>query len=140
MAGRFLSDLVTKTLDSGLFELVESFDYRLGIPPSGIERVCVPTGFVTDFTSVPIGLRNIVPTTGRHGKAAVVHDFLYRCRQVTVMDLDGSTSRLVTRKEADEIMLEAMTVLGVRWSLRQTIYLGLRAGGWVTWNRYRRGE
>lgn len=37
----------------------------------------VPAGFVTDFASIPRAFWVVLPPTGKYGKAAVVHDYLY---------------------------------------------------------------
>lgn len=83
----------------------------------GDYRIDVPAGFETDFASVPQLFWNILPPTGSYGKAAVIHDFLYRTRGIA------------TRAQADAVFLEAMTFLNVGWWTRQIIYWGVRLGG-----------
>lgn len=83
----------------------------------GLCRIQVPAGFETDFASVPQLFWNILPPCGSYGKAAVVHDFLYR------------TEGVATRGQADAVLLEAMTFLKVGWLTRQIIYWGVRLGG-----------
>ncbi len=39
--------------------------------------IVVPTGFVTDFASVPRAFWAVLPPFGNHQLAAIVHDFLY---------------------------------------------------------------
>lgn len=80
-------------------------------------RIVVPAGFTTDFASIPRFLWSVLPPAGAYGKAAVVHDFLYRTRGPW------------TRGEADAVLKEAMGVSGVGWFTRQTIWLGVRTGG-----------
>ena len=85
-------------------------------------RVTIPAGFISDFASIPRILWALLsPTTGLlggdYGKAAVVHDRLYR------------TKGLSTRFQADRVLLEAMTFLKVPRLARWTIYLGVRIGG-----------
>ena len=86
--------------------------------------LCVPTGFITDYASVPIGLWNLLPKVGKSNRAAIVHDFLY-------------VANGVSRAEADAVFAEAMAVCGVSSWRRRLMYLGVRAGGWKAWNRYR---
>lgn len=139
MAG-FLKPLMLEYLDGRRWRITKSFDYRLGAP-NGSEMVYIHTNFITDFASIPRGLWNLFPPTGSYGKGAVVHDFLYRFRKIWMIHpFSSSTSRLVDRKEADDIFYEAMQVLGVGRMTRWTIYSALRAGGWVTWNTYRKEE
>lgn len=133
--GKFLDPLRLEFLDGRRWELTAAFDYRLG-SPDGDEAVRVPRGFVTDFASIPRVLWNVLPPAGPYGKAAVLHDWLYQQRAVHKL---GLTS-YVGRAEADAILLEAMTVLNVGRVTRQLIYRGVRVGGWLTWNRYRREE
>ena len=79
--------------------------------------IAIPSGFVTDFASIPRILCPVLPPTGRYGKAAVVHDFLYR------------TPHIATRAEADQVLVEAMVDLGVGRFTRWLIYAGVRVGG-----------
>jgi hypothetical protein len=90
-------------------------------------RVTVPAGFKTDLASIPRGLWNILPKSGRYDRAAVVHDFLY-------------ATNGVTRKQADQVLSEAMTYLKVPAWQRRLIYAGVRVGGWKPWNAYRRQQ
>lgn len=114
----FTSPLIVEHLggaDWRLWKLVESFDYHVGTYPSE-DVITVPAGFITDFASIPRFLWAIYPPTGRWGKAAVVHDYLYRT---------GVRPRL----ECDAIFLEAMTVLGVPYARRMAMYWAVRLGG-----------
>lgn len=79
--------------------------------------VRVPEGFVTDFASVPRAFWRILPPTGQYGKAAVVHDYLYR------------TPGPWTRKQADDTFKEAMERLGVSWLTRHTMWMAVRTFG-----------
>ena len=91
------------------------------------ERVItVPAGFVTDFNSTPWGLWNFFPPW-QYPQAGVVHDFLYQ--------FNG-----VTRAEADQVHARILEALGCGLFKRRTVYLALRAGGWVAWKRYREAE
>lgn len=106
---------------------------------------------ITDFASVPRVLWAIIPPTGFYGKAAVIHDFLYRYGCIGAMVID--------RKYADDVLNESMSVLRDEWVLvhgqtkagnpyiprgdfrsimeREAIYWGVRAFGWKVWNQYR---
>ncbi len=82
--------------------------------------IYVHAGFITDFASIPWFFRRMFqPATGKHRRAAVVHDFLYR-----------TATEPFTRKGADQIFLEAMEIDGVDPWKRNTMYAGVRAGGW----------
>lgn len=148
MAG-FLSPLRLEYIDGRFWEVLEPFEYRLGAP-DGVERVVIPAGFLTDFASIPRALWPALPPTGKYGKAAVVHDWLYQRREIRQSPsyespaghivLKPVVTRLVNRGQADAIFNEAMAVLEVRRTQRWTIFSGVRVGGWVAWNNYRRTE
>jgi hypothetical protein len=141
MAG-FLSPLELEYIDGEKWKLISPFDYFLGAP-EGPEFVKIPAGFITDFASVPRILWNVLPPTGRYGKAAVVHDWLYQRRTVVrVATARGIPVlvREVDRGEADHVLNEGMEVLGVGRFTRWTIYSGVRIGGWKPWGEYRKKE
>lgn len=137
MAG-FLSLLHLEEIDGDdrRWKLLDQCVYHL-TEPDGPEWVCVEADFVTDFGSIPRllwGVRGLSPF-GRLRRAYVVHDRLY---QRPLVNVRAGGERPVTRKEADQILLEACHVLGASWLNRRVIYRGVRLGGWATWRRYRR--
>ena len=136
MAG-FLDPLILEYIDGKKWKVVHHFDYAIGAP-DGYPIVDVPAGFITDFASVPRILWNILPPTGKYGKAAVVHDRLYQDPYLK-MCADYPPFK-VTRDFADLVLLEAMEVLEVGWLTRWVIYLGVRTGGWMPWDKYRMEE
>ena len=69
----------------------------------------VPPGLVTDFASIPRPFWFWVAPWGRHGRAAVVHDHLYRLGSVT--DPIAGTLRRPTKREADRIFRQAIAML-----------------------------
>lgn len=87
----------------------------------------VPGGTTTDFASIPRMLRFIYPKEGRHRRAAILHDYLYQTGKVS-------------RRVADQIFLEVMRQDGVAYWRRCSMYWGVRLGGWVAYNRYRKEE
>ncbi|NPA65116.1 MAG: DUF1353 domain-containing protein [Epsilonproteobacteria bacterium] len=87
-------------------------------------RIEVRAGLETDGASVPRIFWNIVPpVSGRYLEAAVLHDALY-------------ASKLVNRKEADEIFLEAMKDLGVAAWKRYIMYWAVRVFGEKAWESH----
>lgn len=91
--------------------------YRVGETETVIE---VPAGFVTDYASIPRAFWQFLPVHGRYGRAAIVHDYLY-------------WTQACTRRQADNIMLIAMTESGVSPNTRSAIYKAVRAGGGKAW-------
>ena len=116
---RFEDELLVSPQADGKNWLVhDEFDYHTDVElASGFNVVEIPAGFVTDFASIPRALWPVLPPTGKYGKAAVVHDYLYR------------TVGVARRNEADAVLKEAMIALGVGFFTRWTIYSGVRAGG-----------
>lgn len=121
---QFTTPLVVKHIDGRTWEVTERFVYHIGCYPSR-NIVTVKQGFRTDFASIPRLFWALLPPTGLYGKAAVIHDWLYR--EQSFINL--------TRKWADEIFLEGMLVLGVpKWKAK-TMYYAVRAFGWNAWRK-----
>ena len=130
MRNSFKTPLTVEVMESGnTFKLVYPFTQRskrLKV------SVCVPRGFVTDFASIPRGARLIIPKLGRHIKASVVHDYLYRHHIIKISD---QVSYIFNRKQADDLFLEGMLNLGaILWKAR-LMYWAVRIGGWLAWRR-----
>ncbi len=95
------------------FELYEEFEFYMDWEEGIRQIITVPKGFRTDFASIPLPLRVILSPIGRHGKAAVLHDYL--CEYGTM-----------SRKDADRVFLEAMKVKDVGWIKKRVMYRGVR--------------
>lgn len=111
---KFLRPLVLEYIDGHNWRVVNEFAYLSDLHPYIVQ---VPAGFTTDFASVPRFLWNIFSPTGSYGKAAVIHDYLYR------------TPHIATKREADDIFNEAMQALGTGWWTRNTLYRAVRMFG-----------
>lgn len=118
----FTDVLVVSPLADGRTWVVRGkFRYEVGELGSG-DVVDVPQGFRTDFASVPQPLWAVFPRWGKHGNAAVVHDWLY-------------WEQRRSRKEADAIFHEGMLVLGTpRWKA-WAMWAAVRTFGWMAWLR-----
>lgn len=117
MKSEFLSPLVFEDVSDGKKVLVRDLVYfseRLG------RTVDVPAGFETDLASVPRLPFAYLLFGGTADKAAVVHDFLYRKSGVPQAD-------------ADAVFMEAMEASGHGWFRRWSMYAGLRAFGWTSY-------
>ncbi len=67
---------------------------------------------ITDLASVPRIFWTPLPPDGKYAKAAIIHDYLY-------------DNALRTKKEADLILLDGMTVLGVpKWKRTVMYWVG----------------
>lgn len=118
----FTEPLLVSPLPDGRTWVVvdDDFAYAVGGPDSH-DVIHIPQGFTTDFASVPRLLWNILPPWGTYGNAAVLHDWLY---------WDQGCSR----KDSDDIFLEAMGVLGTPKATRLVLWSAVRAFGWLAWH------
>ena len=91
-------------------------------PGQKYKEVEVPTGFVTDLTSIPRVFWQVLRPEGRYAYAAVVHDYLY-----------WEQNR--PREEADEILKFAMEDSKVDPRLVETIHLAVRNFGKAAWDK-----
>lgn len=82
------------------------------------ETFIVPKDFETDLASVPRLFQNIIPPSGFHNKAAVVHDYLYR-------------TDIVSRRDADGIFRRIMKENGVGVVRRWVMWSAVRLFGWM---------
>lgn len=130
----FTNALDVEFIDGKNWRVIHTFVYDIGDLGSG-KSVVIPEGFITDFASIPRGLWNVLPPTGGYGKAAVVHDYLYRGGYITTILGNVETHNNPTRAETDAILKEAMDVSGVGRVTRWTIWAGVRVGGWLAWNK-----
>ena len=122
---QFTTPFIGELVGKNLWKVREPFEYHVGSYPS-IEIIKVPIGFRTDFASVPRIFWAIISPVDKHGKAAVLHDYLY-------------AEGLYKRKRCDEIFLEAMDVLGVNDTKKYIMYYMVRLFGWYAWWKCRRG-
>lgn len=84
----------------------------------------IPAGAVNDLASIPRFARNLVPVNGPHRIAAALHDFVY--------EVNGyMNERVLTRKEADSLFLEAMLTLKMDYvdAIPITVKRNLQANG-----------
>lgn len=113
LVAAFLTPLRVEEIDAERWRLLEPLHYRSSL----VGDVIVPTGFPTDFCSIPKltpALYALLKSRGR--KAGVVHDYLYR-------------EALYPRATCDEIFREALIVLGEPAGVVALMYAGVRLGG-----------
>lgn len=85
----------------------------------------VPEDFETDGVSAPRIIWPLIGPTSAAFKISIFHDYMFS--KTCVYNL--------TRKEADQLMMEGMIVLGVPWLERQAIYKALRLFSWMFWKK-----
>ena len=109
---RFITKLDVELVSKGRWRLLLPLAYRSDI--AGL--IVVPTGFVTDFASVPrLPLAYLLTGDTAHA-AAVVHDYLYET---------GTGTKAV----ADRVFLEAMEEIGEERWRRTLMYWAVRLFG-----------
>lgn len=129
----FTTELVVQALENNKWKVVERFNYNIGTVDSS-NAVEVPVGFITDFASIPRPLWVLLPPWGKYGKAAVIHDFMYNEHKHSVFSAEGVESFVqIERKQADDIFLQAMEVLGVNAITRYAMYYAVRVFGHRPW-------
>jgi len=123
---QFTTKLNVEPLGKNKWKLTDGFEYHVGSYPSE-EIIKVPTGFVTDFASVPRVFWPIIDPVGKHGKAAVIHDYCY-------------ATACYSRPRSDYIFWEGMKVLDVDEWKREVMYKAVVWFGWWAWFKHRRRE
>lgn len=116
-----LTKLKTSPIDDKYWLVEEDYYYQCSLG-----TIVVPKGFKTDYASIPRLFRNIINSYGKHGRAAVVHDWLYS-KECYIN---------CTRKQADVIFLEIMEECNVDKLKRQLMYRMVRLFGS---NHFRKG-
>jgi hypothetical protein len=122
---KFKTELLVKVpLDGGDRVLFRDLVYYSDIVGEDIIAEC---GIITDYGSIPKILHSIMSPTGKPTYGFVIHDKLYK-------------SGKYSKKISDAILEEANKLLGVSWLKRKSITTGLKLGGWVAWNKYRKKD
>ncbi|EEI4447826.1 DUF1353 domain-containing protein [Salmonella enterica] len=111
---KFTTPAILEMLGHYNWRVYEPFEFYLSDDESDV--IEVPAGFVTDLASVPRIFWSLMPPDGRYAKAAIIHDYMYDNAQRT-------------KREADRIFLDGMTVLGVPKWKRTVMYLAVRLFG-----------
>ena len=111
------SPVTSSNPDQSFWMLEKEMVWQIG---STKFRIQVPEGFVTDYTSTPLGIGKY----GQYGRAAVIHDYLY-------------WSQRCSREQADNLFLIGMAELKVAPLTRESIHIGVRKGGGSSWQENR---
>lgn len=137
---RFTQALIIQDSGDGkLWRVAKAFRFYIGHENSD-EYSLVQKCFETDLASIPRAAQLFIPKLGKFNQAAVLHDHDYRAGYYTRLITSIPTPVKLTRKKADQILLEAMGVLGVRRWRKYAIYYGVRVGGRSAWNKCRQND
>ena len=136
---RILGDLIVKNVGPGLWKVMEDIEFYVGDEKSG-EVIIVKKGKITDFASIPFGLRNILPKDGGWTIGSVFHDLLYQFRGVLPPENFRGPAKIYSQKDCDKIFDDINTIKKVSWWQRFLLYNGLRLGGWVSFSKNKPGR
>lgn len=89
------------------------------------ELIHIKAGFLWDLSSSPRLFWNILPPDGDFEIAALIHDYLYQ-------------NNLFTRAFADSEMLRFSNATNQSRVDNYIRFLGVRAFGWIVWNKNRK--
>lgn len=117
---RFTTPAILEMLGHYNWRVHEPFAFYLSDDNSDV--ISVPAGFITDLATIPRIFWTLLPPDGKYAKAAIIHNYLY-------------DNALRTKKEADLIFLDGMTVLGVPKWKRTIMYYAVRLFGKGMYNR-----
>jgi hypothetical protein len=101
-------DVVVRQVDAKQWELREPVVYQ-----GARETFTVPTGFRTDFASIPRLVVWLIPRYGLYTRSAILHDYL--CK-----------TEVVDRADADGLFRRSMRELGVSIPRRWMMWAGVR--------------
>ena len=113
--------IVTPMPDGRRWKLVKSFTYHIGSKYSR-KAIIVPKGFITDFASIPWIFWSWLPSWGKYGKSAVIHDYLWQTKKVSKL-------------KANKIFYEAMLVGKTKKWKAKLMFIGVTIGiplDWIT--------
>jgi hypothetical protein len=104
-----------------MWALLKPVSWRPNEPDSKIPPVNVPTGFVTDFASIPRAFYSLLRPDGDYTYPAILHDYLYWTQQRS-------------REESDDVFRFAMIDFQIGSVTIQTIFRAVRAFGQSAWD------
>lgn len=119
---KFLTELDARLKDDDKVWVIDSpLVYESDI----LGKIEVPSGFETDFASVP-RIPIVYTFFGdRAHREAVIHDYLYRTDSIPPATYD----------QANDVFLEAMECRGKGWIVRKAMYWGVCCGGFTSYHK-----
>lgn len=135
---KFLTDLYTRYLDSGLFEISRVFKVQFKLKNNWY-LIKIPVGRKTDLASIPRIFWSILPRDDRdYLESAILHDEFYKKGgevKVTEVKTGKSVFLKVSRLQADILFREGAKVLGSPAWKAFSIFYAVRIGGSSSWNK-----
>jgi hypothetical protein len=136
-------------IDRGALDEVESPMYV----SLGEYSIVIPSGFLTDYASVPRLLTPLIPKNGAYDRAALIHDYLYWLQDAKSSDIESLNSDVnptafmlhknggliyCDKAIADEIFNLALKFLGVGAIRRKAMVYSVKLFAGGAWNENRR--
>lgn len=115
------------SLGSG-FRLDDDFIYTTN---DSVTIKC-PKGMHTDLASIPRAFRWLFKGHNRYTYGAIPHDYLYG--EKGEFYTDDALIRW-DRKKCDQVLYESCINAGAKKWRSWMIYMAVRAGGWIVWNK-----
>jgi len=105
-----------------IYYLLRPISWKPGADsPARLEAVEAPTGFVTDFASIPRVFWSLLRPDGEYTYPAIIHDYLY-------------WTQIRPKNIADEIFRASMQDFNLSATTITTIYNAVRLGGQSAWD------
>ena len=113
----FIGDTILRRIDSNSWELIAPLIYE-----NEKFKVTLLPGLKTDGASIPKVMWTLIgsPMMGRYVGPALIHDGLY-------------ASKLITRREADDLFMDMMVESKVGWLKRHLIHKAVKWFGGAAW-------
>ena len=104
-----------------MYFLLRPISWQPNPGQSSLARVEVPTGFVTDFASIPRAFWSLLKPDGDYTYPAIVHDYLY-------------WNQDISKEDSDLIFMLAMEDFKIHSLTANTIYLAVKKFGQGAWD------
>lgn len=118
----FTTPLLVRRVDPATWELVAPLSYQ-----GRVDHWTIPSGYRTDFATVPWFVQWLIPRTGTWTLAAVLHDWLIT---------DGIPAGLVTSRQTDGVFRRVLREESVDPVRRWLMWAAVRAA--APFSRHRR--
>lgn len=90
--------------------------------------IVAPVGMTTDLASIPrFAWAYIAPDDPAIEFPSIIHDRLY------LLGGDLGDGRVLTRQQADDVLIDGMTVCGARWDQMKIVRFAVRTFGGSHW-------
>ena len=121
------------------WELMEDWHYQL----EDGARIVVPKEFIFDGASIPRPLWALLSPVGLLLIPGLIHDYAYQYDKLLQIDANGEKipyNEGSGREYWDELFYKVSLEVNGLPIMSLIAWFALFIGGWVAWNRYRRGE